>query len=396
MQVHINHRIRRAVRTAAIVAALGLAIETGCYPAPERVAAPPQSGITMQHRDPIKPMPDPTDTAANIQPGFDDVPLVNQRPPEEPRYVQAYAAVGRPRVMIFVNRTLSGDLMPVNPNGPIVSVENTQQSNGSVKVGQNNNTYNNSPYNSYSQNYNRSFESSGPAKYQDRTDVYLQPGQYDEAAAKSIDYEMIENILTDWLSGSGQVTIISPIAARGRLTDQEVQELQSGRPQMLSEIAQKLQTDVLVQITAHPSQQTSTGLGIRLIAQALNTKGGQAIAQASVDVPPPMEKTVLNRYTRFVARKLMDEMTNSWNVMASQPAPPTTLAPPMPPAAASSNPMVAPPAQPPVATPPTLPNPPAVAPTIPPGPSGAATSPPQPIMPPVEQPPAPNTQPAPQ
>lgn len=271
-------------------------------------------------------MPPPSDIA-NIQPGFNDVPLVNQQPPEEPRYVQAYASVGKPRILVFVNRTVTGELIPVNPTGPLVSVENTQQSNTGVKVGQGSNVNSNSPYSNYSQNYNRSFESSGPARYQDRTDIYLQPGQYDEAAAKSIDYELIENILTDWLSARGQVTIISPMSARGRLSDQEVQELQSGRPQMLGELAQKLQTDILVQVTARPSRQTSTGLGIRLIAQALNTKGGQQIAQATVDVPPPMEKTTLNRYTRFVARKMMDAMTNSWSVMASQPPAPVANPP---------------------------------------------------------------------
>lgn len=329
-------------KRAAAVIAPALIFGAGCFPPPARQAAPPPGAPVSYSRDPVKPMPEQTDTA-NIQPGYDDVPLVNQQPPEEPRYVQAYGAVGKPRILIFVNRTVTGDLIPVNPTGPLVSVENTQQSNAGVKVGQGSNVNSNSPYSNYSQNYNRSFESTGPARYQDRTDIYLQPGQYDEAAAKSIDYEMIENILTDWLSARGQVTIISPMSARGRLSDQEVQELQNGRPQMLGELAVKLQTDILVQVTARPSRQTSTGLGIRLIAQALNTKGGQQIAQATVDVPPPMEKTTLNRYTRFVARKMMDAMTNSWSVMASQP--------PAPPPAPATPPPTAP------NTPPTMPEP---------------------------------------
>jgi hypothetical protein len=315
-------------RKSSFLVLIGLALAGGCYqyappPPAETRSAPDQPEV-------VKPLPPPPDyTSANIAPGYDDVPLVNQRPPEEPRFVDAYTKVGRPRILVFVNRDLAGQTLPVNPNEPLVSVENTRQSTTGIKTTDTGGGYSSSPYDYYSHSYdyNHSFQSTGPGKYQERTDVYLNPGQYDEAAAKSIDYEMIENIMTDWLSASGQVTIISPLAARQRLTDQEVTELQNGRPQMLGEIAQKLQADILVQITAHPSVQTSQGLGIRLIAQALNTKAGQQIAQATVDIPPPLEKTTLNRYTRFVARKLMDGMSNSWEAMASQPPPPPSTQP---------------------------------------------------------------------
>ncbi len=69
-----------------------------------------------------------------------------------------------------------------------------------------------------------------------------------------------------------------------------MRELQAGRPQMLGELATKLNADVLVQVTAHPSVQTDAGLGVRLVAEALNTHGGQAIAFAAVDVPPPLTR----------------------------------------------------------------------------------------------------------
>jgi hypothetical protein len=227
--------------------------------------------------------------------------------------------------MVFVNRTLTGELIPVNPNAPVVSVQNSQQATGSVKVGTDNSTYN--YYSGYTQNSGRSFESNGPASYTNKTDVYVPPSQYDEALAKSIDYELIENLINDNMSADGKITLISPISARQRLTDQEVQELQSGRPQMLGELAEKLQADVLIQITARPSLQTGQG-GIRLLAQAFNTKGGQSIGNAAVDVPPPLTKITLNKNTRFVARKLMDSMTQSWTTMADQaPVPPPTVKP---------------------------------------------------------------------
>src|SRR5206468_12416050 len=80
----------------------------------------------------------------------------------------------------------------------------------------------------------------------------------------------------------------------------------------LSEIAQQLDADVLVQVQAHPTQQNREGLMVRMIAEAFNTHGGQSIGRAFVDVPLPLEKPSINRFTRFLARKLMDDMTGAW------------------------------------------------------------------------------------
>ncbi len=300
--------------------------QIGCASAPPESAGP----VKVVDRPPApamadKPLPAPQ-SATNIPPGFDDPVLLHQEPPEQPAFVDAYNRVGKPRIMVFVNRTITGDLIPVNPTGPEVTVQNTQASNGPVKVNQTASSTDGSYYSTLTQNSSRSFESTGAGKFTDTTDVYLKPGQYDEAAAKSIDYELIENLLSDNLSADGKVTMITPIYARGRLTDQEVSELQAGRPQMLGELAEKLQCDVLIQVTARPSTQTDQGLGIRLIAQAFNTRGGQAVAHAAVDVPPPMTKIKLNNYTRFVSRKLMDGMTQSWTTMAAA-APATPPAP---------------------------------------------------------------------
>jgi len=60
---------------------------------------------------------------------------------------------------------------------------------------------------------------------------------------------------------------------------------------------------------------------MRLLAEALNTRGGQLIGRAVVDVPSPLKKTTINKYTRFVARKLMDDMTATWNNTPLAPAP---------------------------------------------------------------------------
>jgi hypothetical protein len=242
---------------------------SGCRdntPPPQRVPVPAQDRnerARVYERDEMKPIAPPPEQSMDIHPPFDDAPIVSQRPPEQRAFVDAYRAVGSPRICLLVNRTLEGDPRTTNES-------------------------------------------------------HLQRGQYDEVDAKSLDYHAIETIMTDWLAANGQVTIISPTMARQRLSDQQVKELQEGRPVALSEIARQLDADVLVQVQALPTKQTSDGLQVRIIAEAMNTKGGQSIGRAVVDVPPPLEKTTINRSTRFLARKLMDDMIQTW----SAPPPP--------------------------------------------------------------------------
>jgi hypothetical protein len=236
-------------------------------------------------RDPMKSLPAQQSGEEEFHPPFDDAPLISQRAPEEPAFVDAYRRVGSPRITLFVNRTLEGKIIPVN-----------QSERGAHD--------------------------------------YLQRGQYDDAQASALDYQAIETIMTDWLAANGQVTIISPTMARQRLTDQQVKELQAGRHEALSEIAQQLGADVLIQVQAHPTKQTQNGLEVRLVAEAMNTKGGQSIGRAVVDALPPLEKTQINKYTRYLARKLMDDMTMTWsappppNDPAHQPPAPRTDVPP--------------------------------------------------------------------
>jgi hypothetical protein len=306
---------RRAVALAAVAV---LFADAGCAHHQEARrydddAGPPpvQVVTTYAPNGPIKPLP-PQDGSAGLPPAYADPAIVRQQVPEEPRYVQAYDNIGKPKIVVFVNRTITGELVPVNPN---VTVR------------------------------------AGLTPYDDRTTTYLHPGQYDAAQASSIDYELIENLLTEDLSADGKVMLIAPLAARQRLGDDEVREVQAGRPQMLGELATKLNADVLVQVTARPSQQTDQGLGIRLVAEALNTHGGQAIAFAAVDVPPPLTRATVNEYVRFVARKLMDGMSGSWESMAvpppvaQSPAPGGFSPPAVPPVAPPAPPPPPPPVQ---------------------------------------------------
>jgi hypothetical protein len=230
------------------------------------------------------------------RPPYADQPLITQHPPEEGAYVQAYQRVGRPRITVWVNRTLEGQLVSATP---------------------------------------------APAEIHEE--------KFDSLAASAIDYDAVEAILTDWLAANGQVTIISPLMARQRLTDEQVKDLQKGQQRVLGEMASQLNADVLVQVQMRPTKQTPAGLEGRLVAEAINTRGGQSIGRAVVDVPPPLEKAKINEYTRFVARKLMDDMTGAWMGMPIAPSggsgstPTSVRQEPNPPIPGTSPALIAPP-----------------------------------------------------
>jgi hypothetical protein len=301
------------VKTQILVVVTSMLL-IGCRdntPPPPRVPVPAQDRAErarVYERDEVKPLPPPQEPRADVGPPFVDAPIVSQRPPELRAFVDAYRGVGSPRITLFVNRTLEGNIVPVNGTDPDVRAEVRRRS-------------------------------SKDGDYRGTAEVYLRRGQYDEVDAKSLDYAAIETIMTDWLAANGQVTIISPTMARQRLSDQQVKELQDGRPTALSEVARQLDADILIQVQAHPTKQTSDGLQVRIIAEAMNTKGGQSIGRAVVDVPPPLEKTTINRSTRFLARKLMDDMIQTWSAPPpadmrrpdESPAPSRDVAPAPPP-----------------------------------------------------------------
>lgn len=313
------------MRSLRLIALATSAALVGCStpPPPPRVAVPRSpDDAAVKTYEPLRPLRDPSADERIPPPAFDDVPLVTQGTPEEPIYLDAYAKVGRPRVAVFVNRTVEGQIIPVNDRNVISGEERRIETRGNVDIQSQRTT------DVYGRGRDRTIESSGslksngPSTVTDTFEKYLMPGEYDEAQAKSIDYQAIELALADTLAANGKVTLVSPMMARQRLTDEEVKELQEGRPQVLREIAEKLDADVLIQVQAKPTKQTSNGLGIRVLVEAINTKGGESVARSYVDIDPPLDKPTINRYTRFLARKVMYNLAGSWNAMAEEP--PTT------------------------------------------------------------------------
>lgn len=284
---------------------------------------PGEGGVRSEDRG--KPMPGPEDDdeysrAEMPPPPFNDVPLVSQETPEQQVYVDAYNAVGRPRIVVFVNRTLQGELIPVNDSDPALSVERRRTSRGDVTVESRNSQYRDDLRSRDDRDTTERFESRGPGEFRDRVDVYLRPGQYDEVLARGVDYEAIENVLTDWLAAGGQTEIVSPVAVRREMSEEQIKRLQGGDGRAMSELVQTLDADVLVHVTARPTRQTRRGLEVRLVAEAVNAQGGQSIGRAVVDVPPPLDKPKINKFTRFLGRKLMDGMIGSWESMPRQDA----------------------------------------------------------------------------
>jgi hypothetical protein len=195
----------------------------------------------LRQRDPIKPMPEPEYGGDVPPPPFYDAPLVGQRTPEEKAFLEAYEAIGRPRMMVLV--------------------------------------------------------SGGAAA-----------GRRDDLAVDEIDYESMQNILTDWFAADGRVDLLSP-AENQRLSD-----ARAGAPQATRADAGR-GADVVVRVRAQQTRQTRQEAAVRLVGEAVNADDGRSIGRAVVDIPPPLDKPQLNKYTRWLGRRLMDQMAATWRAM---------------------------------------------------------------------------------
>jgi len=135
------------------------------------------------------------------------------------------------------------------------------------------------------------------------------------------------------------VTLLSPSFIRSRLDAPQVQELQSGKPQGLNDLNHATQADVLIQFQAHPVRRQGN-LVVLLVGEAVNIRGGESLSHASVEMPTPIDRYALNNYTRFLARKLIHGMEQTWQSAPPPDAveggpPPAELAPQSAPPAAT-------------------------------------------------------------
>src|SRR5947209_15524617 len=89
--------------------------------------------VTAREAQLDKPLPDQNRRELPA-PLYNDPPLLGQRPPEASAFVNAYRQVGRPRIVVFVNRTLAGELLPVNEDRPVIGIERRAQATTGVNV----------------------------------------------------------------------------------------------------------------------------------------------------------------------------------------------------------------------------------------------------------------------
>lgn len=317
---------------AATVLCMGALAIGGCAQTPPPEAAVPVNpgANYVPTQAPPKPLPDSAMPSAPSPGPYSDEPILQQRLPEEEYFVNAYDAVHQPRLAIYVNRTLTGQVISPNPGGPLESTEHTQSATGGVSVNSGDYSEHEDAYGRDVEHAHSGFSSTGPAEYTETTTTYLPPSDYDEADVRSLDYDAMEKILTDWMSCEGKVHIISSDYLGAQLSPDDMKALSEGRPIAMSSLAQKVGADVLIQVQAHPTRQADGGLQVRLVAEAMNVRGGDSLATAVVDLPLPLEKMQLNQYTRFIAAKLMVGMAGAWDSISSNPppGPPPPLPPP--------------------------------------------------------------------
>ncbi len=317
-----THLLTRPPARFMCAALLGGAMLTGCRQNEPLEPSPiPRRGSPDAPRiehDARRPLPRDAEYGEFGYPG--DPPLMDAPPPEAGPFVQAYNAVGRPRIAVFVNRTLEGAIVPTTEERILSGRRRVTETTGAADVRRTERTdsftesggYYRGRYGQRSTERDESFSTTGPTRVEERVETYLPPSEYDEIWARRIDYSALENALADAMGVRGEVAIISPQVVRQRLSDEEVAALQAGRPAMLEGLAERLGADVLIHVQARPTAQTPQGLDLRIVAEAINTLGGESVGRANADFSGPMSAARLDDVSRYLARRLMDDMTGAW------------------------------------------------------------------------------------
>lgn len=106
--------------------------------------------------------------------------------------------------------------------------------------------------------------------------------------------------LTDWLRAGGRVTMLAPGKSGGG----------TGSPDVRIKVA--------IDSIKDGSAKDARTAAVRASARAVNAGDNLLLGQTLVDIPAPVDRQAVNRFTRFMARKLMADMTQTWN--ASPPA----------------------------------------------------------------------------
>ena len=293
-------------------------------PQPQPGPAPMAPGAPQPPQAPLPPAAvAPVPNAAQIASAANALP-------EEEAFVQAYTSRRSPRIMVFVNRTIQGDILPKDNLEELIRVEEKHTATGGVKVSSENSAstqaniagssagYAGSSVSSANINKTKTdksnFESTGPADYSKTTSVKVAPDKLDEIGASRTDYDMIELSLIDYLDCGGRVHVFDSESVRGKLDREKILRIENSDPAAVKLLNTELQTDVLIQVKATPTRHSQWPNGaVRLTVRALSTTDGRNLAAAFVDMPLPMTKDAVNIFTRYLAQKVMTKLTAVWS-----------------------------------------------------------------------------------
>ena len=253
----------KVVLSAAFLGICGL-LFAGCeQPVVQRVGIPGPNDTQSYVPVPApKPLPPEATGEYPGGPNGPPVAIVRQPLPEEANFVRAYQAARSPRLMVFVNRTIQGEVLPHDQ-----LVQAGQQANVN--------------------------------------------GQYDNIGASRTDYEAIELSLLNYLSAPG-VDVRDSDVLRAKMNREEVLRLENNDRSVVPLLKTEFQTDILLQVAATPTSHASSGQAVRMLAKAIRTTDGRVLASDYQDLPLPMTKTAINVFTRQIARQVMAQMANVW------------------------------------------------------------------------------------
>jgi hypothetical protein len=130
------------------------------------------------------------------------------------------------------------------------------------------------------------------------------------------DYSMIEASIVQYFDNSGKVQVKDSEAMRSKLSREQILRVENGDSDTNRLLATELQADLLIRVSARPTSQAAVGPAIRMIAKAVTTTDARNMGTATVDMPMPMTKPMINYYTRFLSEELMGQMALKW----AQPA----------------------------------------------------------------------------
>jgi hypothetical protein len=136
-------------------------------------------------------------------------------------------------------------------------------------------------------------------------------GDHPERALVPGDYDLLERIIRDVISGGGQVAVVPANFVRDRLSASQVADLQSGESKSLKEIGAVLRADVLVEVKIG-----AAGDQTQLTATAKNTRDAQPIASAAATIPSLSPRRQIDFAGRLLGERTVDALADTWDRFA--------------------------------------------------------------------------------